>query len=84
MEKRAFIMGVALVLLAIAGGSVEAREKPLHAQFVGTLTDKTDFTFPGGPLSSNRAKFYGSALHAMLGNLELGRNFFVSSLLGRE
>ena len=36
------------------------------------------------PLSSNRAKFYGSALYAMLGNLELGRNFFVSSLLGRE
>ena len=50
MEKRSFIiMGVALVLLAIAGGSVEAKDKPFHASFVGTATNKDDFSFTGTP-----------------------------------
>jgi hypothetical protein len=49
MEKRSFIMGIAFVLLAIAGSSVEARDKPFHASLVGTCTNKDDFSFTGTP-----------------------------------
>jgi hypothetical protein len=49
MGTRSFIMGSTLVLLAIVSSSVEARDKPFHARFVGTATNKDDFSFTGTP-----------------------------------
>jgi hypothetical protein len=49
MDTRSFILGFALVLLAIASSSVEARERPFHASFAGTCTNKDDFSFTGTP-----------------------------------
>jgi hypothetical protein len=48
--QRPFIIGMALVLmLAATVASVEARTKPFHASFVGTATNKDDFSFTGTP-----------------------------------
>src|SRR5712691_7533944 len=50
MRKNKFVIGVILgVGLAVAVGSVEAKEKPFHASFVGTFTNKDDFSFTGTP-----------------------------------
>ena len=50
MHKHRFVIGLVLgVGLAVAVGSVEAREKPFHASFVGTFTNKDDFSFGGTP-----------------------------------
>ncbi len=49
MRKNRFVIGLVLgVGLAVAVGSVEAREKPFHASFAGTCTNKDDFSFTGG------------------------------------
>jgi len=50
MHKSRFITGVVLgVSLAVAVGSVEAGAKPFHASFVGSSTNKDDFSFTGPP-----------------------------------
>jgi hypothetical protein len=50
MRKNKFVIGFVLgVSLAVAGGSVEAKEKPFHASFAGTFTNKADFSFTGTP-----------------------------------
>lgn len=48
MRKNTFIMGLALGIgLAFAVGSVEAKEKPFHASFAGSCTNKDDLSFTG-------------------------------------
>ena len=60
MATRSFILSLALVLmLAIAVGSVEARAKPFHASFVGSSTNKDDFSFTGTPGASSYNVFAG-------------------------
>src|SRR2546427_7428752 len=50
MRKNRFVIGVVVgVGLAVAGSSVEAREKPFHASFAGIGTNKDDFSFTGTP-----------------------------------
>jgi len=50
MRKNKFVIGLVLgVGLAVAGGSVEAKEKPFHASFAGTCANKDDFSFTGTP-----------------------------------
>jgi len=50
MRKNKFVIGFVLgVGLAVAVGSVEAKEKPFHASFAGTFTNKDDFSFTGTP-----------------------------------
>lgn len=51
MRKNKFVIGVVLgVGLAVAVGSVEAKEKPFHASFVGSCTTKDDLSFTGPPI----------------------------------
>jgi hypothetical protein len=46
MRKNRFVIGVVLGMsLAVAIGSAEAKEKPFHASFAGTATNKDDFSF---------------------------------------
>lgn len=40
------VMGIGLM---VAAGSVEARDKSLHASFAGTAANKDDFSFTGTP-----------------------------------
>ena len=48
MGKKKFVIGVVLgVSLAVAAGSVEAREKRFHAHFAGTDNGTSEITFPG-------------------------------------
>src|SRR5713226_6600565 len=48
MRKNKFVIGFVLgVGLAVAVGSVEAKEKPFHASFAGTISNKDDFSFTG-------------------------------------
>jgi len=50
MRKNRFIVGVVLGIgLAVAIGSVEAKDKQFHASFVGTVTNKDDLSFNGTP-----------------------------------
>jgi hypothetical protein len=49
MKTCHFIIGIALVLLTIALGSVEAGAQPFHASSVGTCTNKDDFSVTGTP-----------------------------------
>jgi hypothetical protein len=50
MSKNKLALGLVLgVGLAVAGGSVEAKEKAFHASFAGTFTNKGDFSFTGTP-----------------------------------
>src|SRR5262245_46344149 len=50
MRKNQFVIGVVVGIgLTIAVGSVEAKEKPFHAHFTGTSTNKDDFSFTGTP-----------------------------------
>src|SRR2546428_2695775 len=50
MRTNRFVIGVLLGIgLAVAVGSVEAKEKPFHANFVGTIINKDDFSFVGEP-----------------------------------
>lgn len=50
MRKNRFIVGVVLGIgLAVAVGSVEARDKQFHASFVGTDINKDDLSFTGTP-----------------------------------
>jgi hypothetical protein len=50
MHKSRFVKGIVLgIALAVFAGSVEAREKSFHASFVGTGTNKDDFSFSGVP-----------------------------------
>jgi hypothetical protein len=50
MHKKGFVIGVVVGIgLAVAVGSVEAKEKPFHANFAGTSTNKDDFSFTGTP-----------------------------------
>jgi hypothetical protein len=54
MRKKRFVIGVVLgVGLVVAAGSVEARERSLHARFAGTATNKDDFSFAGTPAFYN-------------------------------
>ena len=48
MRKHRFVIGLVLGFgLAMAGSSVEAKEKLFHASFVGSSTNKDDFSFTG-------------------------------------
>ncbi len=48
MHKSRFVTGIVLGMsLAITVGSVEAKEKPFHASFVGNATNKDDLSFTG-------------------------------------
>ncbi len=48
MRKYMFVIGVVMgVSLAVAGGNVEAKEKPFHANFAGIETNKDDLSFTG-------------------------------------
>ena len=50
MRKYRFVIGLALGIgLAVAVGNVEAKDKPFHASFAGTITNKDDFSFTGTP-----------------------------------
>ena len=50
MSTQRFIIGVVLGIgLAVAAGSVEAKEKSFHASFAGTIINKDDFSFTGTP-----------------------------------
>ncbi|HEV8717546.1 MAG TPA: hypothetical protein VGX03_32585 [Candidatus Binatia bacterium] len=54
MRKKRFVIGLVMgIALAVAGGSVEARDKSLHASFAGTATNKDDFSFAGTPAFYN-------------------------------
>lgn len=70
MRKNKFIMGVVLGIgLAITVSSVEAKEKPFHASFAGTCTNKDDLSFTGPPTfhcivagKSNRGRYTAQAV----------------------
>src|SRR5215471_18221860 len=48
MRKNRFIVGIVLGIgLAVAVGSVEAKDKQFHASFVGAFTNKDDLSFTG-------------------------------------
>src|SRR6266540_2946051 len=48
MRKNRFVIGVVLGMgLAVAGGSVEAKEKSFHAHFAGTDTSTSEISFLG-------------------------------------
>lgn len=47
MKTRYFTLGIALVLLTTALGSVEASAKSFHAYSVGTCANKDDFSYTG-------------------------------------
>jgi hypothetical protein len=50
MRKHQFVIGLVLGIgLAVAVNSVEAKDKPFHASFAGTNTNKDDFSFTGTP-----------------------------------
>ena len=48
MRKQRFVIGMVLgVGLAVAVGSVEAKDKEFHAHFAGTDTSTSEISFPG-------------------------------------
>src|SRR5256885_6078663 len=48
MRTQRVIAGVVVgISLAVAGGSVEARDKSFHAHFAGTDSSAAEYTFPG-------------------------------------
>jgi len=48
MRKQRFVIGVVLgISLAVAGGSVEAKDRQFHAHFAGTDSSADEYTFPG-------------------------------------
>src|SRR5262249_3762188 len=48
MRKQRFVIGMVLGIgLAVAVGSVEAKDKEFHAHFAGTQTNKDDLSFTG-------------------------------------
>jgi hypothetical protein len=50
MRTHRFVIGLVLGIgLAIAAGNVEAKDKPFHASFAGTIINKDDFSFTGTP-----------------------------------
>ena len=52
MRKNRFAIGFVLGMgLAVAAGSVEAKEKQFHASFAGTATNKDGFSYTGGPFT---------------------------------
>jgi len=62
MRKNTFVTGVVLGIgLAVASGRVEAKEKPFHAPFAGTITNKDDFSFTGTPGGSSYETIAGKS-----------------------
>jgi hypothetical protein len=62
MRTNRFVIGVVLAAsLAMARGSVEAKEEHFHAQFAGIDTNKDDFTFPDGPPGAQYADVAGKS-----------------------
>src|SRR5262245_12440880 len=62
MRKNRFVTGVVLGIgLAVASGRVEAKEKPFHAPFAGTITNKDDFSFTGTPGGSSYETIAGKS-----------------------
>src|SRR5215471_10132688 len=62
MRKQRFAIGLALgIALAAAGSNVEAKDKPFHTSFAGTITNKDDFSFTGTPGGSTYITIAGKS-----------------------
>ena len=70
MHKNTFFMGIVLgISLTVVVGNVEAKEKPFHASFAGTCTNKDDLSFTGPSIfhctvagKSTRGKYTAQAV----------------------